>query len=206
MKNAMDKVVKVEIDKDIVEFLKVAYFGYFSDEISAASSRAYRDMSRTIRFNNLLNEDRLLLREKVTTIFKDEILILRTSEISNQNEFDLWHKNLCNRIIETYRDQEIKLTYGQAQKWINMTIKYLYVLGYSSFENVFDYLHIPVDNYIFEIAMKQYGVIKPNVAWSKWDDYDCQYLTYKKAIKNKIKDISPLRWEFQNWVKAIKNI
>lgn len=153
-----------------------------------------------------MNEDRLLLREKVTTIFKDEILILRTSEISNQNEFDLWHKNLCNRIIETYRDQEIKLTYGQAQKWINMTIKYLYVLGYSSFENVFDYLHIPVDNYIFEIAMKQYGVIKPNVAWSKWDDYDCQYLKYQKAIKNKIKDISPLRWEFQNWVKAIKNI
>lgn len=46
----------------------------------------------------------------------------------------------------------IKFTYGQAQKWINMIIKYLYVLKANLFEGVFDYFHIPFDNYVLEIA------------------------------------------------------
>lgn len=205
MRKMSDKIEKniVSVDEDVLKFLKAAYFGDFSDCYKAACNRAYRDMNRTIRFGKLPDKDRKDLKKEVKKILEEKIKTL--NEISNQEAFDDWHKKMCNQILEIYNKKGITLTYGQAQKWINMTIKYLYVLEPETFDGVFDFLHIPIDKYVLNIVEEDLKVDKIKGAWSKLNDYN-EYLNYQKNIRNKIGESVPLRWEFENWLKAAKNI
>ena len=196
MSNAKNKID----DSDILEFLKFSYFGNLKDPIEVASNRAYRDMCRTIKFNGLSEENRLKLRKKVKNDFKTEIDNL-TSKI--QGDFDKWHEQLCKKIIDEYKKSKIQLSYGQAQKWVNMTIKYLYILeveGYT-FDSIFEDLHIPIDNYVFDAVEKELGIKRPADAWSKLDKKE--YLKYQEDIREELrkKNSSPLIWEFENWLK-----
>lgn len=196
MSNAKNKID----DSDILEFLKFSYFGNLKDPIEVASNRAYRDMCRTIKFNGLSEENRLKLRKKVKDDFKTEIDNL-TSKI--QGDFDKWHEQLCKKIIDEYKKSKIQLSYGQAQKWVNMTIKYLYILeveGYT-FDSIFEDLHIPIDNYVFDAVEKELGIKRPADAWSKLDKKE--YLKYQEDIREELrkKNSSPLIWEFENWLK-----
>lgn len=131
---------------------------------------------------------------------------LKSDSITSQDEFDAWHHSVSDKIKKLYLDEGVKLTYGQAQKWINMTIKYLYMLEANSFDGVFEFLHIPLDNYVFDIARDLLGIARPKVAWSSWDNYDEQYLCYQNLIREKITTGTPLRWEFRYWLKVARNI
>lgn len=138
MTKEKDEIVETKVDKDILDFLKAIYFGDFTDPLKVASSRAYRDMNRTIRFNGLPDATRLALREKVNAVF--------------------------------------------------------------------EFLHIPLDNYVFDIARDLLGITRPKGAWSSWDNYDEQYLCYQNLIREKITTGTPLRWEFRYWLKVARNI
>ena len=206
MVKIQDKIIETRVDKDILDFLKAAYFGDYSNVLKAASGRAYRDMNRTIRFNGLPDKKRLEMREKVNSVLEEEIKRLTVESITNQETFDAWHYNVSDKIKSIYVDAGIKFTYGHAQKWINMTIKYLYMLGVNSFEDVFEYLHIPLDNYVFDVAKTELNIPRPKTAWSSWDDYDGLYLNYQKLIRQKMDCVTPLRWEFRYWLKAARNM
>lgn len=206
MTKEKDEIVEIKVDKDILDFLKAIYFGDFTDPLKAASSRAYRDMNRTIRFNGLPDATRFTLREKVNTFFDAELSKLNSDSITSQDEFDAWHRRVSDMIKALYWDEGVKLTYGHAQKWINMTIKYLYMLEVDTFGATFEFLHIPLDNYVFDIARDSLGITRPKVAWSNWDNYEEQYLQYQNMIREKITIGSPLRWEFRYWLKAARNI
>lgn len=88
MTKEKDEIVETKVDKDILDFLKAIYFGDFTDPLKAASSRAYRDMNRTIRFNGLPDATRLALREKVNAVFDVELSKLNSDSITSQDEFD----------------------------------------------------------------------------------------------------------------------
>lgn len=206
MTKVRDEIIETKVDKDILDFLKAIYFGDFTDPLKAASSRAYRDMNRTIRFNGLPDATRLALRGKVNAVFDIELPKLNSDSIRSQDEFDSWHRNVSDEIKKIYLDEGVKLTYGHAQKWINMTIKYFYMFEANTFDGVFGFLHIPLDNYVFDIARDSLGITRPKVAWSSWDNYDEQYLEYQSLIRKKITTGSPLRWEFRYWPKAARNI
>ena len=124
--------------------------------------------------------------------------------IKSQEEFDEWHFILSKNIRKKYLENNISFTYGQAQKWINMTIKYLYILEAQTFDEVFGFLHIPIDNYILAAVNKQFGIKYPDIPWSRWDDYFNIYLDFQNKIRSKVTDIEPLRWEFRNWIKYTK--
>ena len=185
MTKEKDEIVETKLDKDVLDFLKAIYFGDFTDPLKAASSRAYRDMNRTIRFNGLPDATRLALREKVNAVFDVELSKLNSDSITSQDEFDAWHRRVSDMIKALYWDEGVKLTYGHTQKWINMTIKYLYMLEVNTFDAVFDFLHIPLYNYVFDIARDSLGITRPKVAWSKWDNYEEQYLQYQNVIREK---------------------
>lgn len=185
-------------DEEILKFLKFSYFGDLNISIEVASNRAYRDMCRTIKFNKLKDiTDRRKLRDKVNIIFEIEIKKFTPGSKKNPDDFNNWLGEVYENMKNLYEENGIKLTYGQAQKWINMTIKYLYLFGGYTFDSVFEELHIPVDNYILDIANKKLGIDKPKTPWSKWNEE--QYRNYQNEIKSKIK-IAPLRWEFENWL------
>lgn len=185
-------------EEELLKFLKFSYFGDLNISIKVASNRAYRDMCRTIRFGNFLKDDRLELKKEVNSFLDTEI---KSLTLNFQGDFDTWHCEVCKNMKNLYEENGIKLNYGQAQKWINMTIKYLYLFGGYTFDSVFEELHIPVDNYILDIANKNVGIDKPKTPWSKWDEE--QYRNYQNEIKSKIK-IAPLLWEFKNWLEVAK--
>lgn len=189
--------MNITIDKDIHDFLIYLYFGSVVDPYEAASNRAYLDMNRTIRYCGLDDSVRLELRQSVTTLLKGEIEHL---SIHSQEEYDAWHYQTSTKMKEIYAKQGIAFTYGHAQKWINMMMKYLYVLGARDFTELFGYLHVPVDNYIFDAVKKELGIKRSKECWSSWDDYEGQYMDYQRKIREKV-DVDPLRWEFKNWLK-----
>jgi hypothetical protein len=126
-------------------------------------------------------------------------------------EFDTWHSASCDALISYYnkaldRLTVVRLTYGQAQKWLNMTLKYCWVCGGPELqwlEPWFRSAHIAVDEVILVAAEKE-GVVtgRPCPKWSKWNSgpqYDC----FQKTVRNAaaIQNKSPLELEFDWWAK-----
>ena len=202
----MDNIEYTQVDKDILDFLKAVFFGSIECPIAAASHRAYRDLNRTIRFGEMPQEQRDGLRSKVTSHFKQEIPAMAEHGVHSQESYDEWHCQLCNEIRLLYRNSGVEFHIGQAQKWVNMTMKYLYICGAYSFKGIFQYLHIPIDNYVFTVAEKELHIPQPKVRWSRWDSYDTQYLAYQKELRLRICGLSPLRWEFKFWLQEARQV
>ena len=200
------KKVMITVDKDALDFLKVIYFGAITDPYEAASFRAYRDFNRTLRFGEMPDEVRLDLRKQVTEILRERISNIAEETHMTQESFDTWHKETCGLIRQPYVNAGIEFSWGQAQKWLNMTIKYLYIVGSCSFYGIFQFCHIPIDKYVFQIAKKELGIPIPRIAWSHWSDYDGQYMTYQKELRSRIKGYDPLRWEFKYWLKEARHL
>ena len=201
----MKKIEYVSVDKDVLEFLKVIYFGGIKDPMDAACSHAYLDMNRTIRFCKMPEEKRIALRKKVLRLFKTEIPKI-DKNCDTQENYDAWHRGICFEICSYYQKEGIDFYIGQAQKWINMTMKYLYMSEEYQFETIFPFLHVPIDNYVLNIASKELEIKKPSVCWSRWKEYEEQYMYYQMELRNKIKDYYPLRWEFKYWMKEARSL
>ena len=79
----------------------------------------------------------------------------------------------------------------------------LYLAGENTFEDIFAFLHIPIDNYIMDMASDKFHIRRPDIPWSKWD-YST-YREYQNALRSRITGEAPLRWEFHNWLQAARN-
>ena len=103
--------------KEALDFLICCYFGQSEDLGRAAIDRAYVDMAaHTI--SNIPQEKRNEYRYKASTDIKKALL-----NYGAESDFGKWHCETIRKIKSAYKDD---LTEGQAQKWLNMTIKYLY--------------------------------------------------------------------------------
>lgn len=165
------------------------------DLIELAMTKAYRDLMRTIR-NFATNENNNRIKIEARKCIKGYIYYVINSNINSQKEFDQKHQEACTKLIEKFEDQYF--TIGQAQKWINMTLKYLHLLEYDGIEKIYEFCHIPVDNYILNIT--NYKISKP---WSKLNNYD-EYLEYQKWFRNEYKNEIPLDAEFYLWLEEAK--
>ena len=188
---------QVAVDSNILEFLKMLYFGVTDNPFEAASRSAYTDMCRTIRFHGKNGE---ALRKSADVFLEERIPELIA--IDNSEKFTQWHYSICKQIVEQYEAAGIEFYIGQAQKWVNMTLKYLYVLVPDVVEPFYRFLHIPLDNYIMDIAKKQYGVSSLTTAWSRISDYQ-DYLDYEQKLMEVIDEV-PLNWEFKKWVESAR--
>lgn len=187
--------------------------------------RAYLDMNRTIRYKDDMKDNEIFLKavfEKVECFYNN---------ISDtEAEFNKKHKSTCKEITEIANSGyvERKFTDGQSQKILNMTLKYLMLLGDEKVCSCKKLLHAPIDNYIIKQVWKSDGQIsvipyketklnknfdenghrKPGVfsadkieVWSSWD-YDT-YMKFQDYIKNNKNDYDSLiEWENNAWIKS----
>ena len=119
-----------------------------------------------------------------------EYLYNQLKELPKINiNFDKWHKDTSDEMSEfSYKkivkgktnESIIKLSYGQIQKWINMSIKYLCTLRLLGYEDVDSYyvdnidkFHAPIDSFVL-IALEE----DKNYTWSTIQNYD-DYLRLK---------------------------
>lgn len=187
--------------KQAIDFLVYCYFKNEDSLTEAAIDRAYVDMaSHTLHIKDSKKwEYRCDASKKIERALKNI-----------DDDFDRWHKNLCADLMDTYGEEQ--LTYGQAQKWVNMTTKYLYVLyqlfsefGDESKNDIPEFfgktdsvekLHIPLDS----IILKEY-LPGEKYTWSKMTQKDYEECTKKLKDKGKT-----LRDEMTDWIKTAKTI
>ena len=98
--------------------------GYLS--IDACINTAYLDFCRTM--HGIMGNDRNeAMRSEATDIIKRMIgKVLKTS--LTQEEFDKLHGSACKAVKKVYCANQTSFFIGQAQKWINMSFKYVYLL------------------------------------------------------------------------------
>lgn len=184
--------------------------------------------------NKSCNKNRKLVKDKIKFYLKKEIfggndLKKMKEKLISQKEFNEWHEKACNSFTEIDVDIELEsqnkseekkklseifqckdeshiFSIGQAQKLINMMIKYIYI--YDSCEeesfltkevlvNIEKYAHAPLDSYVLnKIDKESYD----GQVWSKIAKYE-EYKKYCELIKKiaEDKDKSPFLWELKYW-------
>lgn len=220
--------------ENAINFLLYSYFGITLDDgkeeiIDGAIERAYRDASgRVLSITDECGGNGPY-KKNAKEQLKSQIdkLAERTTPVAYDEE---WFYETCRILLKEYKSAKGKkgndaFYFGHAQKWVNMTMKYLCVLK-SIFheydkENIVPWLtddlerqlHIPVDSYIME-ATKEWKIQFPGKddksvtyssakSWSKWVCKD--YKKFRKELEGKIPEDSPLDWEGPAWIKVAKN-
>ena len=82
---------------------------------------------------------------------------------NGDEEFDDKYSDWCEVLIKSYEEYlESRITYGQAQKIINMAFKYLYCIcdrceGGEKYKKKFDKCHMPLDSFSLEWFKRKFG-------------------------------------------------
>ena len=214
------KPISMRVPEDkIKQFLMVCLFGdkyktSLNDEekIGLAINRGYRDFCRTIRCGKEWNakieldipkgDERKEYYAINNSRGRASKLIKEAIESNQFNDYYTWHSKLCDK-LSNKKDGAIGYTYGQAQKWVNMTMKYLLILNYNPVEDIIDKLHIPLDSIIIKKATKK-GIelitkdtLGRDFSWSRIKTYE-HYWRIQKQLKENING-TPILWEFDSW-------
>ena len=164
-----------------IDFLIQCYFGDVTDDpVLAAIDKAYIDMqTHTVKVEKGKEKALFERRKIVTEELHDAIKFLP----QKKGSFDEWHESLTCEIQEKDNVEGVEpLTIGQIQKWINMAVKYCFVLRQLGVDKIDDYFneknakrfHAPLDSYV----LKEIDQVEP--AWSKIEEYN----QYKERIKD----------------------
>lgn len=166
-----------------------------------------------------------LYRKQYTTYIKSsksakgEINSVKANR-SPKVSFDKWCGKTCGKIKIAIKIKDCYnkvngsksiITNGNAQKWLNMALKYLWLLGALPNDIKENRLHAPIDSYILQKLwnLKAEGVTcsadtfyyKGN-SWSKISDYD-DYFDLQKVIRVMAKQGGKTVIELENeaWIE-----
>lgn len=192
-------------DNDISKFLTRVYFGEIKEDsllentVQLAINRAYLDFCRTLHgFSKVKNHNQILLQSKLC--LKDRIFELINNEAKMDHDlYDKWHKETCVTLKNVFYPENFY--YGQAQKWINMTQKYLFVLEKRIVENIWSFFHVPIDNIILDKLKNDHADCPEfETPWSKIDNYE-KYMMFQRWIRGKFLNEIPMDKEFKLWME-----
>jgi len=206
----LDKMMKQTVDKE-----RKSSENYERDRKEAAEYTK----SKSCFIKKVIDEICNFINKEL--LEKTEIL-LKEDDASLQGNFDKLHEEECEKIIDIAKNAKTKggenlfqgngaLFYiGQAQKWLNMTFKYMLAMGLwdDSLEKIRKHLHIPVDDYIIE-AVKRKTNLKIGEdfksGWSKWEEYHDKYFKLQQHVrKTALNNITPMDWETAAWIEVKK--
>ncbi|MBX7226848.1 MAG: hypothetical protein K1X55_12520 [Chitinophagales bacterium] len=189
---------------EIHRFLLQSLFGKIENKYDAAINRAYRDFNRTLKdfFKENKDERKIKVKENWNLIIKQFINEVKNNTYENYEAFDAMLENYCKKLINSNIELYNKLTIGQAQKWLNMTLKYLIILEEDGIEINMQYFHIPIDNVIQDILEAKLNIPKEFSTWSQIDDYKA-YLDYQQKVRTKFVSEYPILKEMELFNEAI---
>lgn len=180
IKEEIEKDIKDSVDDFIGTIKKEPCCEYFSDKTEVdwkcekvykdALYQGYLDACRTIHWSTKAREDGdgLLKRKKVWDKKRPNTeenpmrkpLTTVAQELCNyfngDEKFDDKYSDWCEALIDSYKKYlSDGITYGQAQKIINMAFKYLYCIcdrcgGGEKYKKKFDKCHMPLDSFSLE--------------------------------------------------------
>lgn len=201
-------------EKGAIDFLLFSYFGItekneIGEIIDATIDKAYQDATNEGAFNTLLKDES---KEKIQVCKKnaeESIRELVRKCFSDDPLYDEWHVDVCKKICNSYKDIS-EFTYGNAQKWINMTLKNLYIIG-SLHRQIYPKesaemwkclidkapeFHIPIDNYILQAVWENEKIGTPiilgrirNIKEFNCTNSDDYILIYKDGDTYRVSDV-----------------
>lgn len=190
--------------EDYFDFLVRCYFGEGKDHLRLCVQRAYLDLNRTLH-GFAGHKGAETLREKAYQ-FVATLVSALTKRASSQRVFDAWHRDACTKLRSLYRQHGFeRFTFGQAQKWLNMTLKYVFTLGEArlpGFQHHYPFAHVPIDNVFVEAALIHGGPDLP-MPWSRLDDYAI-YIDLQRQYRAIFSGSDPLAAEFRLWISGEK--
>lgn len=150
---------------------------------------AYLDVNRTIR--GIEPEQSLSLKQAVVAFIE---LLLSASSL-NQVEFDNLHHLFCQQCLAVSSSGGARIHYGQAQKLLNMSLKYLYN-EYAAYKGTLNQLrfpdnniehlfHLPIDSQIRDALIYNFRFIAPTrLPWSQWT-YE-HYISFQYQLRKRM--------------------
>jgi hypothetical protein len=179
-------------------FVLRLYFGADDDAVDQIIGRAYLDLSRTVHGVGSFPD----ARGKASHFLHRELSSLpQNSTVLTQSGFDLWHRETCSALCATYAECGYEYFFiGQAQKWVNMALKYVFVFGVArlpGFTSLYPLCHVPIDNILLGIEEFR-GLATFNEAWSRIMKYE-DYMSFQIAVRNRFPSSAPLAVEFWAW-------
>lgn len=193
MKNDYERIVK--------EFYQTSIFGRTNFSAKGFNLKNALDLSIAKAYED---NKRVLSGVRETKITKQNVIdfvepyFLDYFKNKPQN-FDKWHEKVCDKLVEFYgktgylREKKgekgtIGFTYGNAQKIVNMTFKYLFCImtdnnmGIENYLEYFKDCHLTLDSYIITGLVDEYknqGI--KYLSWSRLDKKE--YLNYQRVAK-----------------------
>lgn len=206
-----------------LDLARTVKYSYSSSELEEMKSKKSSEEDKD-KANNFIESKNNLIKNICENILSP--IETKEGEISFKNsDFDDWHKAKCEEIINFMNNsidksntkilkKKEKFTIGQAQKWVNMTLKYLWLLNALPAGVKPEYLHVPIDSYIIEIAYSKKVTFKyalgleekQEKSWSKLPEYE-KYFEIQEAIREAIKtnttnETIPIKWESLAWFEV----
>lgn len=134
---------------------------------------------------------------------------------SNPKDFNDWHEETCDYFLTEFKKpldnfgyiSKSSLSYGKAQKIVNMTFKYLFCFDDArNYYDKFTPCHVPLDSYILDWYNQAAKENKnPNIkpCKTKWSNLkEPEYNTIQSNIKNLLKEnYNPFLAEFYIWAQ-----
>lgn len=209
-------------DKIIIDSLVYFYFGITLDDnkikdvsiLESLIQRAYKDATLQKAFvipahDNGISSEEIQDAQNTASDYIKKTLTNYSRKGSRSN-FETWHSKTCDKLMKLYnsinKDGEL-FSYGNAQKWINMTLKYIFLLGsideYEDMDSQFKkiaceivadkrVLDIPIDSYIIQYLWENYDGIAS--ALINWDGKSKELsITKRNGKKYKFDSVYPTK-------------
>ena len=198
----IDQSLYARFKKEGYRIKKYAEFPVLS--IAEIVQLGYLDVNRTIR--GIDSEQSRSFKQAVVSFIE---CLLASPSIMNQPEFDLLHQSYCQQCLASSSVSGARIHYGQAQKLLNMSLKYLYN-EYAAYKgelnqfgfpdnNIEYFFHLPIDSQIRNYLVDKYQFTNPtSLPWSQWT-YD-HYMSFQNQLRKRISNqYKPLEIDYMLW-------
>jgi hypothetical protein len=165
----------------------------------------YLDVNRTI--TGIGVQQARSFKQPVVSFIRD--FLAKPPE--TQDSFDSLHHECSQWCLEASSEGEAHIHYGQAQKLLNMSLKYLYneFAAYYPHQNRFrfpdndveHFFHLPIDGQIRNRLVGYHHFVDPtSLPWSKWTYH--HYIGFQSQLRERINEnYKPLEIDYLLWNK-----
>lgn len=229
---------KTKIDYAI-DFLFYSYFrldinSSTYDIVNSALDRAYLDAVQQGAYNTLVPDNMKSKSAEIKELAKEQILKFLSSV--SIDDYRTRHDTLCDTLVNLYSEIKNKnnleiqaFTFGNAQKWVNMTTKYIYLICvvfsnatgqlpfkesiYNKFIDFENILEIPIDSFILEkiwndlpqVELPLRNCHSRSGKWSNekvvpWSQWNKDmYVTFRNSFLQSVQNA--IMWENTAWIE-----
>ena len=105
---------------------------------------------------------------------------------------------IAKDVVDEFHQIDDKFTFGNAQKLINMSAKYLYIMSYNTKGNrvssKFEHFHCPMDRIMIEKVTRAYKAFLDSNSIDKKQDETINFLVIENGIVKRTMDWNKVAW------------